>query len=325
VIGLANSRCAAADELLRAHQRIMAFGQVTMSRALRPTASSSFSEMDEFEYASQTTGGATVYYVPSTTRAMRVLEFLAQSKAGGSLSEISRSLALPKSSTYAILKALEQESYLRRSTQSGRYYFGPRLVTLSRNIVENLDLRELARPVLNRLMSQTGIIVHLAVLEGNEAVIIDRSEPPGSGAGADWVGRRLDVNCTGVGKALAAFLPAERFEELITAKRFARHNENTIVTLNGLKRELAKVREDGYAFDDEEDEIGVRCIGVPVFDSRQQVIAAISLAGTIDQIPVDCVRRLARALKEASAEISIHLDPLRRRHGRDLQARQTCI
>ena len=156
-------------------------------------------------------------------------------------------------------------------------------------------------------MRQTGITVHLAVLEGNEAVIIDRISPPGSSAGADWVNRRLDVNCTGVGKALAAFLPEEQFEELITTQRFARHNDNTIVTVPGLKRELSKVREQGYALDDEEDEIGVRCVGVPILDSHQRAFAAISLAGTTEQIPLDEVRTLALALKQTASEISFQL------------------
>jgi DNA-binding IclR family transcriptional regulator len=255
------------------------------------------------------------YAVPSTLRAMSVLEFLARSKRGASISEIGRNLALPKSSTYLVVKTLEQQGYLRRNVQSGRYYFGLKLVSLSRKVLEHLDLREVARPVLTKLMRETGIIVHLAVLEGNEAVIIDRVEPPGTRAGADWVGRRLDVNCTGVGKALAAFLPDEQFAEVITAKRFARHNDNTIVTIGGLKRELAKVREQGYALDDEEDEIGVRCIGVPVFDTRQRAVAAISLAGTADQIPLDRVQTLARTLKQTALEIFFRLSSLQ---GQDL-------
>ena len=157
------------------------------------------------------------------------------------------------------------------------------------------------------LMGQTGIIVHLAVLEGNEAVIIDRISPPGSNAGADWVSRRLDINCTGVGKALAAFLPEEQFDQLITTQRFARHNDNTIVTIASLKKELYKVREQGYALDDEEDEIGVRCVGVPILDVDQRALAAISLAGTTEQIPLEKVRNLAVALKQTATEISYEL------------------
>jgi DNA-binding IclR family transcriptional regulator len=238
---------------------------------------------------------------------MRVLEFLAHSRRGASVSNVSRNLALPKSSAFLLLKTLEQEGYLRRSVRSGKFYFGLRLVRLCRSALANLDLREVARPFLTSLMRQTAITVHLAVLEGNEAVIIDRISPPGSSAGADWVNRRLDVNCTGVGKALAAFPHEEQFEELITAQRFARHNDNTIVTVPGLKRELARVREQGYALDDEEDEIGVRCVGVPLLDSHQRALAALSLAGTTEQIPLDKVRTLALALKETAAEISFQL------------------
>jgi DNA-binding IclR family transcriptional regulator len=255
-------------------------------------------------------GAVRTRLVPATVRAMEILEYIAKSRRGASISEISRGLGLPKSSTYLVLKTLEQGAYLRRNHRSRRYYFGLSLVTLSRKILDNLDLREVATPVLNRLMRQTGIIVHLAVLEGNEAVIIDRSEPLGCSAGADWIGRRLDVNCTGVGKALVAFLPGDQFAEVITAKRFARHNENTIVTIASLKKELAKIRDQGYALDNEEDELGVRCIGVPVFDSHQRLIAAMSLAGTTEQIMIDRVPMLARALKQASSEISLQLNPL---------------
>jgi DNA-binding IclR family transcriptional regulator len=252
-------------------------------------------------------GSQTNYVVPSTIRAMRVLEFLAHSKRGASISDLSRNLHLPKSSTYLVLKTLEREGYLRRSLRSGKFSFGARLVCLCRSVVGNLDLREVAKPCMAHLMRQTGITVHLAVLEDNEAVIIDKVEAPGSTAGADWVSRRLDVNCTGVGKALAAFLPEEQLEAVVTAQRFARHNDNTIVSVRALKRELMKVREQGWALDDEEDEIGVRCVGVPILDVNQQALAAISLAGTTEQIPLDRVRSLAVALKDAASTISFQL------------------
>jgi len=242
--------------------------------------------------------------VPSTSRAMHVLEFLARLKRGASISEISRNLVLPKSSTYLVLKTLEEGGYLRRSPRSRKFYFGPEFIRLCRDVLDNLDLRDVARPILTKLMRQTGATVHMAVLDGNAAVIIDRIELPGSSAGADWVGRRLDVNCTGVGKALSAYLPEEQFEKVITAKRFARHNENTIVSVSQLKKELAKVRDKGYAVDDEEDEIGVRCIGVPILGGDRRALAAISFAGTTEQIPLERVPALAAHLQRAAAEIS---------------------
>jgi DNA-binding IclR family transcriptional regulator len=255
--------------------------------------------------------GEKVYLVPSIDRAMHLLELVAQSKKGLSISEISRKLAFPKSSTYLALTTLVEKGYLQKNAQTGKYYFGSKLVTLSRQVLEHLDLREVAKPFLSALMQKTGVTVHLAVLEGGEAVLIDKFEPPGASAGADWVGRRLDVNSTGVGKALVAFLPEEQLQELIAGKHFAKHNDNTIVTVKALKNELARVRAQGYALDDEEDEIGVRCIGVPICDEGQRVMAAVSVAGTTEQIPIERIRFLAGTLQETAAQMSSCIQSLK--------------
>lgn len=250
------------------------------------------------------------YEVPAVVRTMGILEFLAHLNRGASVTEISRDLRFPKSSTYLVMRTLEEQGYLQKDMRTGKYYFRVKLAELGRKFLAPLDLRELARPSLSALARQTGIIVHLAVLQGTEAVIIERIVPGPLSAGADWVSRRLDINCTGVGKALFAHLPEEQFNKIASSKRFARHNDNTIVTISGLRKELARVRELGYAVDDEEDEIGVRCIGVPVFDNLQRVAAAVSLAGTVDEIPVDRVPTLACAVKKTALEISFRLECL---------------
>ena len=95
----------------------------------------------------------------------------------------------------------------------------------------------------------------------------------------------------------------DQFSQLIEAKRFARHNENTIVTIKGLKRGLTRVRELGYALDDEEDELGLRCIGTPIFDAEHKTVAAVSVAGTT-KIPLDRVQTLAVTLRQTASEIS---------------------
>jgi DNA-binding IclR family transcriptional regulator len=159
-------------------------------------------------------------------------------------------------------------------------------------------------------MQETGLTVHMAVLERDEAVIIEKVEAPGLVRLASWIGRRLDVNCTGVGKVLIAFLPHEQLEYLLSTKEFARHNARTIISKSALRRELALVRQSGYALDDEEDEPGLRCIGAPVFDENGTALAAISVAGTTSQIAMARVPILARQVMEAAQAISLRFGHL---------------
>lgn len=248
---------------------------------------------------------STEYSVPSVSRALNILELLAQSQRGLTLSDISRKLGLPKSSTHVLIRTLESSGYLKSSRHSGKFCFGLKLVSLSNMALENLDLREQARPFLQDLMVRTGLTVHLAILEGAEAVIIEKIEAPGMLRLATWVGRRLDANSSAVGKALLAF------GEEDVARRFprpmARHNKNTISSPERLARELRKVRELGYAFEDEEGEIGFRCIGAPIFDFGNRAVAAISIAGTTSQISNERVTRLASMVRTTGSQISSRL------------------
>lgn len=247
------------------------------------------------------------YSVPAVERALSVLQCLGDSKRGFSISEIGRRLKIPKSSAHLILTTLERRGFLQKNTQTGRYHFGLQLVSLSRTALENLDLREEAKPFLRLLMQECGLTVHMAVLERDEAVIIEKVEAPGLVRLASWIGRRLDINCTGVGKALVAFLPDDDLEALMRTKDFARHNQRTIVSKSALKKELTLVRQLGYALDNEEDEPGVCCLGAPVFDEDCKAVAAISVAGTTSQIGSNRIPGLARQVMQAARSISTRL------------------
>jgi len=249
-----------------------------------------------------------------------LLEFLAQSKSGFSTSEISRRLALPKSSTYLIVETLEKRGFLQKNRQNGRYYLGLKLIALSRHAIENLDLREEAKPFLRSLMQETRLVVHMAVLDGAEAMLIDKIEAPGTGRQTSFVGRRLDVHSTGVGKALVAYISEGELALIAKVKGFPRRNDNTITSLGALKRELAEVRTLGYAIDNEEDEIGSRCIGAPVFDGNSALVAAISVAGLVGQISDERVPALANLVKRTAAQISAHLSSMGKRSSVQLAA-----
>ncbi|MCS6817435.1 MAG: IclR family transcriptional regulator [Blastocatellia bacterium] len=245
--------------------------------------------------------------VPAVERALTLLEVLAESKRGYTLSELARLLRLPRSSTHCLLLTLERRGYLHRNEQTGRYMFGLKLLGLANKALSRIELRERAAPYLQALMQQTGLTVHLAILDRGEAVLVEKVEPPGLLRLATWIGKRMDIHCTGVGKALLAYLPEEEIERLIRERGLPRHNENTIASPKRLREELARIRAQGYSLDDEEDEVGLRCLGAPIFDHTGRVVASISVAGTIAQITRENMVALAEAVKRTAATISQQL------------------
>jgi len=182
--------------------------------------------------------------------------------------------------------------------------FSPKLFSLANMTLGGMKLREQAAPSLYALMQQTRLTVHLAILEQHEGILIGKVDGPGIFRLATWIGKRMELHCTGLGKALIAHLPEERVDELLREHGLPRHNDNTIASAKRLKQDLAKAAELGYAIDDEEDEIGLRCIGAPVFDHTGAAIAAISVAGTTAQITAENVREIARHVKNTAAAIS---------------------
>jgi DNA-binding IclR family transcriptional regulator len=170
-----------------------------------------------------------------------------------------------------------------------------------------LELNELAAPILKNLMEKTRMTVHMGVLDGDEATVIQKVEPPGLLKLATWVGKRMEIHCTGIGKAILAYLPQEQLERLLKSHRLPRHNENTIVSIPKLLEQLKLVRNQGYAIDDEEDEVGLRCIGCPIFDHTGAVVASVSVSGTLSQITADNVSSFGQTVKQASSRISERL------------------
>lgn len=242
--------------------------------------------------------------VPAVERALMLMEALAHSRNGLSLSQFVESSNLPKSSIHCLLLTLERMGYLHRSKQTGRYMFGLKLFGLANTSLSGLSIREQASPFLMQLMERTNLTVHMGVLDQYEAVLVAKYDPPGSNGLATWRGKRMEVHCTGIGKALGAYMPEEDLKTLFRLRKFPRHNENTFSTLRKVQEDFAKIRQRSYSVDDEEDEIGWRCLGAPVFDEDGKPVAAVSIAGTVHQIRSDNIPQLAEILKACTTAIS---------------------
>jgi DNA-binding IclR family transcriptional regulator len=244
--------------------------------------------------------------VPAAQRVLAVLELLMASRKGLAVSEIARSLGLARSTTFYIINTIEECGYIYRTSPRGRYTFTAKLLELASRSLGCLGVREPAAPFLRTLMQKTGLTVHLGVIAQNEVVLIDKVAPAAGQSLATWVGKRMPIHCTGLGKALMAYLAEEQIDYHIK-QGLIRYNENTIVSASKLKDELLRIRSHGYAIDDEEETVGLRCIGAPVFDKTDQAVAAISIAGTIEQLSDEKLDRLVRAVKQAAAMVSAHL------------------
>lgn len=244
---------------------------------------------------------------PAIGRALTMLDLLAHSRRGLTSSEISRKLGLPKSSTHRILLTLERRRCIQKDPRTGRYHFALKLVDLTRAALANLELREQARPLLATLMQRTGLTVHMALLESGQAVLVERIEAPGLIKIGTWIGKAMDVNSTGVGKALIAYLPPDEFDREFGSKTFICHNQHTIIVMARLKADLARVRELGYSVDDEEDELGARCVGAPIIGADGRALAAISVVGTTAQVPETGIHELGLLVRQFSVAISARL------------------
>ena len=238
-------------------------------------------------------------------RALAILEAVAQESDGLSNAEISRKLQIPKSSASYILRTLETQGYLNRLSETGKYRVGLKVLSLSRGALSGIDVREVALPIMRHLMEKTNLTCHLAILDGPDAVYIEKVEPQGFIRMDTWVGRRMRVHATSVGKALVAHIPQERLEKILAERSMEKRTSKTITTLPRLLKDLEKVRQQGYAVDDEENNMGARCVGAPVFNQDGAIEASIGLSGTTNQVNPETMPRILEALKDAARHISM--------------------
>jgi DNA-binding IclR family transcriptional regulator len=242
--------------------------------------------------------------VPSLERGLAILEILAKSRAGLSLSQVTRQLDLPKSSVHCLLRTLDETGYVYKDGPSGKYRVSLSICDLARQALQGISLRDQAKQFLRNLAERTGMTVHMAILEQGSCVLIEKVAPPGVPRTATWIGKQFALHCTAVGKALLAYLPESDAERLISDQGLIRYNDNTVCSIRQLKQELQMIRVRGYSLDDEEEEIGVRCLGAPIFNANNEAIAALSIVGEASQIAGDNVSRLHKDVVEAANRVS---------------------
>lgn len=239
-------------------------------------------------------------------KVLRILEALDAAPNGLQLREISQQTQVNKSTAYRFVAHLENEGYLFRDS-AGAYIVGSKLARLGAGIAYHATLRKVGRPVMLALSSQTKETVNLGVLDGHDILYLDVIESPHSFRMASQPGMHRPLGSTALGKALLAFLPSEQREEILPGLQFERLTPRSILNLARLKKELIRIVQQGYAMDDQETDLGARCVAAPILDQSGKVAAAISVSGPTTRITRDCVAAFAQATKRAARGISAQL------------------
>jgi len=240
----------------------------------------------------------------SLQRVFRIVDLL-RDRREIRLQEIADSLRLQKSTAYRLTAELCAEGYLHKSPETKTYTLGMKFVDISSSIIDNMDIRALAKPGIRNLNEVTQETVHLAMLVDRQVIYIDKEESPRAVRLYSQIGKVAPLYCTGVGKAVLAFQPLDTVEELLARVRFSRYTPNTIVDRQALTRELAVVRKRGFALDNEEHEPNVGCIAAPLWDHSQRVIGSISITAVLHRsVRIEQLLEYREALVATCDEIS---------------------
>jgi DNA-binding IclR family transcriptional regulator len=244
--------------------------------------------------------GATVGVL---TKVLKIFDLLQSHPAGVELKEISLATGINKSTSYRFLSHLERESYVKR-TAAGSYVIGVKLIALGNGTDHRTMLRETSLPTLRELQKVTQETVNLGVLDEDQVLYIEVLESPHAFRLVSQVGIHRPLHSTALGKALAAFMPADRREQLLNGMTFQPFTRRTISSSLRFEKELAEVYRRGYSLDNEESVPGARCVAAAIVNSRNEAVAAISVSGPVARITRDKVPAVAAAVKEAVRTIS---------------------
>ena len=239
-------------------------------------------------------------------KALAVLECVADADRPLSAAEVAKQCKISRPTAYRLLSTLAVRDYV---TQVNGPYFrlGTQALSLSKKLLDSIDLPELARPYLRELGSLTNETVYLSTLQDTEILYVAKIESTQSIRTSCIIGTRNNLYSTSMGKAVLAFLPPAEQARLVDQIHLVPLTSKTIVDREALVVELARIHERGYAVDDEENEAGVRCVGAPIFDRTGRVIAAISVSAPAYRFPVHQIGEVSKLILEKTSTISARL------------------
>ena len=232
---------------------------------------------------------------------------LAECPQGLSLSEVAHRVQLPTSTAHRLLTTLQNERYVRFESERSAWLIGVQAFQVGSTFVRSRDMVAMARPYMRRLMEESGETVNLAISDRTEVVYLAQVECHKMMRAIAGPGGRAHMHCSGVGKALLAHASPSDVTDIIQSKGLARETPKTISRPDAMKAELSLTRERGYAIDDEENAIGLRCVAGVIFDEHAEPLAGLSVSGPMARLTDVRLPVLGAAVKQIAAEITREL------------------
>jgi len=242
--------------------------------------------------------------VQSLGRAFAILEEVARNRDGIGLADLSKRLGLHNSTTFHLAKTLVSLGYIRQEPDTKRYRIGRPLFALAASALDEIEMVNIATPVLEELSRQTGESSHFAVRMGDTVVVIARTSGPGAFQLTDRVGVVRPAHCTALGKVILASLRDDQLKRFLQRVELKPSTKNSITEAPALLRELAEVRRTGVAYDEGEFNLEVRCIAVAAADFTGRTIGAIGISGPIWRESQQALQAKAKTVQAAGTRLS---------------------
>ncbi|MGY3949011.1 DNA-binding transcriptional regulator KdgR [Aeromonas allosaccharophila] len=244
--------------------------------------------------------------VSSVLKVFGILQALSEQKDIG-VTELSQRIMMSKSTVYRFLQTMKTLGYVNQEGETDKYTLSLKLFELGGRALEHQDLIQIADVQMHRLGKLTKETLHLGALDENSVVYLHKIDSEYNLRMYSRIGRRCPLYSTALGKVMMAWLPEEEVRSMLAGVTFERFTEHTLANVDALLAELAQVRGQGYAEDNEENENGLRCFGVPIYNRMGRIITGLSLSLPIVRFEESKRAELISLLHEAAARISAEL------------------
>ena len=226
------------------------------------------------------------------------LLFLASKKSVG-VTELAEALGVHKSTAFRILDTFLDANMVQKNPETSKYRLGPAILRLSEQYYNYFGIVALAKPIMTRLASEIRESVHLCVLDNNSAVVIEQALSASRLVVNAKIGNSEPLHCSSVGKCMLSFVPEPVRETIIADITFEQFTENTIQDEQALREELARIRQRGYAIDDEELSEGIRCVAVPMFNERGACVYSLGVSGVVSRMTQEKLDKIVPLMQRA--------------------------